>query len=232
MSIYIPELYNQLPYDVCHHIMKFVGEPPTAKLLKNKCNNYKHYQYRYGKYLQDVICKKGFYSYMNFKKNKRLTRKMHFDLIFANWLYENPCEKSDKFVKYYHEESILAIVAAENAGVGDAMADFIDGDTHKFIICFLFCAYIDKFIKKSGAIFHFKIIDLMRMYEDEPWFVEEQFEFFRNCKFKKICKNAFIDYAEDFFEDGDFEDGDFENEDDENEGVEGVEGEDDEGDGV
>jgi hypothetical protein len=183
--------------------MKFVGNPPTVKLLENKSNNYKHYQYRYGNYLQDVICKKGFYSYVNFKHNKHLTRKQHYDLIFANWLYENPQKKDKKFVSYYHEESILAIVAAEDAGVGEAMVDFIGGDTHKFIICFLFCAYIDNVIKISGAIFHFKIIDLMRMYEEDPSFIEEQFGFFRNCKFEKIYKYAFIDYAEEFFQDDD-----------------------------
>lgn len=202
MYIYIPQLYNQLPVDVCNHIMKYMGTSPTSKLLESKCNNFKYYTYRYGGYLQKVICINGFYSYIMFKHDKYLTRKQQFDLIFANWLYNNPKERNCNFVDYYREESISAIVYAGDAGVGDAMVDFIGGNTTKFIVCNIFCIYIHNFIKfLSYTIFDFEIIDLLRIYQDDPTFIDEQFGFFRNCEFEKINKEAFIDYAEDFDDD-------------------------------
>jgi hypothetical protein len=151
----------------------------------------------------------GFYSYIKFKHNKYLSRQQQYDLMFANWLYENPQEKVIKFVKYYHESSISTIVDAEDAGVGEAMVDFIGGNTPKFIICYLLVVYINNVINHMSYInYEFEFIDLLRMYEDNRLFVEEHLGFFRNCEFEKIYKQSFIDYAENNAPDSDIDDSD------------------------
>jgi len=197
MSIYNFPLYYQLPVEICNHIMKYMGKSPTAKLIEKKCNNYRHYEYKFGNYLQPIICKNGFYSYIKFKHNKFLTREQHYDLIFANWLYENPHERVVKFVEYYHEYSITSIVEAEEADLGENMVRFIAGNTMKFIICYIFCKYINSYTKKFlHTNYNFDFNDLLMMYEINSSFIERQFELFRKCRFEKICEMSFVGFLD------------------------------------